>query len=551
MLDSTAHGFRNILICLIGAISTCNQHAYAFNSDEHRAISDLAMEVAWGIAESRASTEDQKKEINDAMSALSGNYGQITECVDFFLIPEKMLDIPWSSRTPEFSSADGMPSLGKYSIHQLIERCGADNSWSAHFMQASHNNHAHFQQDLLMALRTWHMLAVSVGQPSPGRQRNIFGGLVINAISDHYLQDFFAPGHLVTPRDAMTDVQATAMHDLANKMGAVFLPGKISPELRKILEILCIPGGVEDECAPIPKVNATTLQKAHLTRRASPLQEILDRSKEADWALKFKGDGQLFSDDQILQRLYLVATQVRTILDVIDGQNNFQNFSFNFDRKSGRPYATTDFGRYDFEQAGRKIAAFSSESARPADAGIQWPKLPICSFGQCGDRLYQLRSSAPVFSISDQRESQSSGSYPGRSLYLVEVSWAGTLIDLNDLYGRLFSAVQVTPSFGFGYYEQFHEHGSGPSLRLSFAIPETEMSIAPYIRRMSYTDRGVTVRRNGYGLQFESGFSSYFTFFLLWGMDQSTDSQGSLQRGRIWGGGLRVSSPLTRLNPFN
>lgn len=537
---------RLIVVWVVGSIAA---PTYAFNSDEHRRMSDLAMAVAWGIAEADAVSEARRQEINDAMGALNDHYGQVTECVDFFLMPEKMLDLPWSNRTPEHASPDGMPLLGRFSMAQLVERCGADNSWSAHFMQATHNNHAHFQHDLLMALRAWHMLAVSVGQPTSGHLGNLYGALIINAIADHYLQDFFAPGHIVTPRDAMTDVQATAMHDLANKMGAAFLPRLQDPSLLNILKYLCTPVGTSDTCAPLPRVTEKLLRDANLIGRARPLRAML--SPGSDVSMKFKGDGQLFSESQTAQRIYMLAVQVRAILDIIDGQNHLQRVAFNFDRSTGRPEAKTDFGLYDFAKEGSVVETFIASEPQREYGGIQWPKLPICSFGQCGNRLYPLRSSSPVLSISDQRESQSNGAYPGRSFYLAELSWAGTLVDLTKISGRFLSAVQITPSLGYGWYEQHSEHGRGPTLRLSIAVPETEFSFGPYVRRLSYTDKGQTVRRNGFGFQIESGFSSYFTFFLLWGMDQSTGVNGDLQRGRMWGGGLRLSAPLTRLSLFD
>ena len=51
----------------------------------------------------------------------------------------------------------------------------------------------------------------------------LVGALVINAVSEHFLQDIFAPGHIYTLRDTLGAHSALASHDRHNVMGAVFL----------------------------------------------------------------------------------------------------------------------------------------------------------------------------------------------------------------------------------------------------------------------------------------------------------------------------------------
>jgi hypothetical protein len=538
--------------CLLLALALWWPHqASAFESDEHRVMSDLALAVARSMVNAQMPAGERLQEVDAAMAGLQGHYGTITACVDYFLTPEKILALPWASGTPAYASPDALPELGRYSLEQLQSRCA---SWSLRLMQASHSNHSHFQHDLMMALRAWHQEAVAVSHPPPGSKGNVFAGLFINAMSDHYLQDYFAPGHIVTPRESMTDLQATAMHDLANKMGVEFVPAvQAAPALREVLLYLCpsLAASPDTATCDAPQgVPPDLLAAAGMDKRAAAIRTLLAPEPAP---IKFKGDGQLMGDSQLAQRLLLLAVQVRAILDVVDGQNHLQTMAFSFDRGQGKPDASMYFGHYTFEREGKQVISPVALSDQPvaSSKGIVWPKLPICSFGQCTDKLYPLRSSSPVFSLSDQRESQSKGAYPGRSVYMLEMAWAGTLIDLSKWPGGFLSAVQMTPSFGYAWYEQYKEHGWGPSLRLSFAVPETEASVGPYIRRLSYTDQGQRVSRTGFGVQAEGGFSSYLTFFLLLGRDQSTDVNGRLQSGRMWGGGLRISSPLTRLSLFD
>jgi hypothetical protein len=44
----------------------------------------------------------------------------------------------------------------------------------------------------------------------------------MNAIATHFLEDFFAPGHVITPRTGLHDYSALAMHDHYNRVGARF-----------------------------------------------------------------------------------------------------------------------------------------------------------------------------------------------------------------------------------------------------------------------------------------------------------------------------------------
>ena len=51
------------------------------------------------------------------------------------------------------------------------------------------------------------------------RDGHILNALVNSALSDHFLNDFFAPGHITTPRENSHDTVALAMHDWANRAG--------------------------------------------------------------------------------------------------------------------------------------------------------------------------------------------------------------------------------------------------------------------------------------------------------------------------------------------
>ena len=205
--------------------------AEAFESFEHHAMANLALDAA--IAFERQAVlgggDPGAAAALPAMLEMRGHYGQVTACVDYFLYPEKMLAFSWKPQAT--SPSDGIPEHGHFPMQALEDQCRQ----GASLLQASHSNHAHFQQDLMVSLRVWHAMAIGVAR----NENNIYGALFINAIADHYLQDFFAPGHIVTPRDIKTDVPATAMHDKANLAGARFDPGVLKGPLRRVVAYLC------------------------------------------------------------------------------------------------------------------------------------------------------------------------------------------------------------------------------------------------------------------------------------------------------------------------
>ncbi len=515
---------------------TCD--AGAFESFEHHAMANLALDAAIayerqvaqgpeGVAARRASVA------LPAMQALrdKDHYGQIAACVDYFLYPEKMLAFAWK---PEAGSdRDGIPVRDSFPLKALEDQCRQ----GASFLQASHSNHAHFQQDLLISVRVWHAMAIGVARD----EENLFGALFINAMADHYLQDFFAPGHIVTPRDIKTDVPATAMHDKANIDGALFETGVLKGSLRDVVSFLCT-----------GRVNAAEprrLEDCNLAHPVVPAQvgapddaarALLELLSDHPAPTLFKGDAQLFTAGQLRQRVLLLAVETQSVLDVAQGTNSLRAERFGYDETKKLPLAEIDFGRYAFAQATPTPASV------PADVAAGKPPTAASP----PDRpLYKLGSASPILFASDARESQSSGHFMARNLYTIGFSTGSWLPNPPGIVKNWMGAVEGDFSLGLTYYKQGGDHGRGISANLALTLPETEGSIGPYYRFMSHQYQGRNVWRSSGGLRFEGGFSSYLTFFLTGGWDYSADIDRRLVGGRTWGGGLRVSLPVSRIGP--
>ena len=129
----------------------------------------------------------------------------------------------------------------------------------------------------------------------------------------------------------------------------------------------------------------------------------------------------------------------------------------------------------------------------------------------------------------------------------MEVSTVGIAWDVSKKSKRLLNIIDLMPVIGYSFYRQGLDRGSGPTLRITASVPETEFSIGPYIRWLSYQASGDSTRRISYGLRIEAGFSEYMTFYLIGGMDYGQTLSGRLNRERNFGGGLRLGMPLTFL----
>jgi hypothetical protein len=98
---------------------------------------------------------------------------------------------------------------------------------------AAHSNQHHFQGRALHTYWLWHRLAVEAASNG-----NLWGALLINAYADHFLQDSFAPGHLISPRDRNSqDLYALMVHDSVNNKGMGYVvtePSALEAPLKRL-----------------------------------------------------------------------------------------------------------------------------------------------------------------------------------------------------------------------------------------------------------------------------------------------------------------------------
>jgi len=497
--------------------------AAAFESKEHRLMGDLAAGIAF------AYLKDMPGIDNNALRALGMlvpkpeskspevSYGQIVECVDYFLIPERIFSFdgrnPYPTGLTKVLEPDSNPLSKKLGGH-----CDA-KAEGAGFIQASHFNHAHFQQDLLMSLRYGRLRAMSLAR----YEKNYYDALVANAIADHYLHDFFAPGHIVTPRNSLTDVLATAMHDLANQEGVKFAPSNLQV-LKPILRFIC---GLDekqilgtDDCQAGKGNWLDKLMDKNTIGDISGAMKVL--AKDPPDSVIFRGDSYLWdtAQEQLVQRILLLAVEVRSIIHVIRGSDDPGSYDWKYEPTTGKVTARFEFGEY--------VVAGAAEA--PDSRGGQ----------------YLLQTMSPILAFSVSRESLFAGLKVARNVVSAE---AGFPLVMARTGFQLLPNLVVVSTVGYSVYEENNEYFSGPTFRMLFAIPETEFSIGPYFRRLSYpTSGGGEARRNSWGFRADFGFTGYFTMFAMVGSDYGTFPNGKLDKDELLSLGFAISFPWSRVS---
>jgi hypothetical protein len=180
--------------------------SYGVSSEEHVLISKNAFLVSLTYAEknhliSKADEESLRSCFaqNDDM-----NYGNLTKIVDDATDPSKFIKLYGPDVDIHGVNCPKAKALLK-TLHV---------TWINSIM-ASKYNEDHFQGKTLTKFKEFNDLAQLYALKG-----NLAWALVLSAFAAHYLEDFFAPGHVLTPRTEVNNISARALHDTLNKEGA-------------------------------------------------------------------------------------------------------------------------------------------------------------------------------------------------------------------------------------------------------------------------------------------------------------------------------------------
>lgn len=305
-----------VAIFLLGSVGS----ASAFVGAEHKWLSRRAVCVALvhlerAAPDADAEADGRRQRAIDVLSALrEGNgqlpdYGQLAAYPDYVTFPNEMVD----------TSQTGAGRIASVHVQGRIE------SVFAEYSEMLRNPH-HFRELGLSQFHVWHELAIArvLMRSSEGRETDpLFDALAYNAYADHFLQDFFAPGHMIREPDGLSHMGTLRIHDTENWTGRDFQPAATTAEV--LAAVLGSSAQERNESAsrcfrPEEGITADVVEKV-VTAQAIHLQ----------------GDNQVYRNKDGIQQgreqqaLFVVLMVGRSILDVVESyalsqqQNAFPN----------------------------------------------------------------------------------------------------------------------------------------------------------------------------------------------------------------------------------
>ena len=143
-------------------------------------------------------------------SAKNYTFGDLVALVDYVSDPNDFL------YRRGFDPLNGSVGLN-FLNEPFLRRLSKDTFRALH---SAHNDRNHFQDGALSTFWTWHRVAMLTASPEGGGDLKL--ALVYSAFSLHFLEDFFAPGHVRTPRASLHDAAAMNIHDRFNGRGQCF-----------------------------------------------------------------------------------------------------------------------------------------------------------------------------------------------------------------------------------------------------------------------------------------------------------------------------------------
>jgi hypothetical protein len=601
-------------LLLGGLLMAASCLAHAFDSWEHKQLGDLAYHIAIDVyckhnqnlepCKSRYSAE--KNGLNQLYDPLltdlphgayhkqahRTSYGDVVMCVDYFLTPDKLIagrERSLISSNNQKMGPDGLPLPDEAPVlfptlrSQLDldegSRC-KDELDNLEGARAGHVNHTHFQAELLVAQRHNHIIALSMRT----MEDNLFSALVMNAVSDHFLQDSFAPGHISTWRSRLTDLAANAYHDRVNRKGwdaainadklktmatangkdnsTDNLIGLIYKELSEdiLLRRAFFEPDEPDACTRNCRPREATL----IDRYQQELSELFKKlpTSEESLVVTLRGDSDLWRREQDRQRLVMLLFDVRSILDVLESQPSAEPGN------NRRTVVLVD----SFKESGWKWHFMKEQETTTADAAPKTPKprirwlewepsviqanvgplyyggpkeagMPFAPYAQEASLKYT--SMDQVFGISVGADNMAFGDAQTRYVANLEtVVWGSASAKRRNDFNSGNYAVTV----GIQPYISRNDKGVALSGRAMMVMPAVEASVSVPVRLLHLkTNNGHSEWLPTIGLRVDAGFTSFLTFYLQGIYDGAAQRDGTIRRGLSLGAGIQLAAPTCRL----
>jgi hypothetical protein len=161
------------------------------------------------------------------------SYGKVVALVDFTLDPRDLFNFEGTSSqiptiTQQLNQRFFLTNRPAHDSKDRLTSIAAQLRLSLTYFNSSHNNDRHFQEGAIDSFYQLHATAMSAAREdaralarrkTSGASSALTRSLAYSAIADHFLEDNFAPGHVMTPRNGMYDATALSWHDAYNARG--------------------------------------------------------------------------------------------------------------------------------------------------------------------------------------------------------------------------------------------------------------------------------------------------------------------------------------------
>lgn len=559
--------------------------AAGFEMSEHEQLGDLA----WHLSVQRHCLDVRdcvavRDAFYDPLAPQAGDpnrvsYGRVVRCVDAYLTPEKLIarrEIRLIGDQP--APRNGVLPDGRQQFANDLAIACTDDLRNLQATQAAHSNHAHFQAELVASQNLYHRLAIGLA-----RDGRLFSALFMNAVSDHYLHDFFAPGHIGTFRSHMSDIYANAMHDSINHSGATLSidAGALDdlleslrqsdPELSEVVRrrLRCVPTpGLSDRVLRPPAadvcVDDAPDRHEDWTRPYRTLGELLRAElprglqKHAQ-QIELRGDNQLWRPSQRRQLLLMLALQLRSIREVLEPPADTRGQWFDqgaWSSARGGPgqeavLAATLDGRMHYRMTippplrlTEAALAQPDLAAGAALPEVTVPRSNVIGIGELNDDTVRLKPTGlheAVLSLGLNYEMPHFGRMQNR----VSVSFEAPLLAYLNIGDTKVNFGVAAGAFTFREDRGWH---AGLSLRPGLVLTQSETFVSLPLRAFRYrAEDGRPLWRSSFGLRVEQGFSSFATVHLQYSRSPFQQGPDEIARGSVLGVGVVLAAPLCRV----
>jgi hypothetical protein len=296
--------------------------ATAFTGKEHLDVSNFGMQIAvfrYEAPDLSARSRDDcvTPEVSELETLVSSgavdaeqSFGNLVALVDQINAPESYFksDVDTTSLPSKISDID-------WKHIALLRKNPFGN------LQALHLNDGHFQDKAIFRHLIWHRSAMDAA-----RAGQLASALIFEAYADHFLEDFFAPGHIVTPRSSTGDMASLEMHDKYNRRALGFVVDE-----KSAATLLDMIKSIPDRELPIAGATLT-LSEASLRALEDQLAKGLPISLKGDGTLKERG----------IETAFISVVVARSISDVLESMcgasatDHFESYRWNWPPRQGK-----------------------------------------------------------------------------------------------------------------------------------------------------------------------------------------------------------------------